>query len=98
MIVNNVYPCEFKQAFNSIRPNNFSYEALEAMYGYFDDLSEDIGQPFELDVIAICCEFTEYENLEEVQGNYWDIKSLDDLQNHTSVIELSNGGLVIQDF
>jgi len=68
------------------------------MYEYFDDLSEDIGQPFELDVIAICCEFTEYENLEEVQGNYWDIKSLDDLRDHTSVIQLSNGGLVIQDF
>lgn len=98
MIVTNVYPSEFKQAFNSIRPNNFSYEALEAMYEYFDDLSEDIGQPFELDVIAICCEFTEYENLEEVQGNYWDIKSLDDLRDHTSVIQLSSGGLVIQDF
>ena len=98
MIVTNVYPCEFKQAFNSTRPNNFSYEALEAMYEYFDDLSEDIGQPFELDVIAICCEFTEYENLEEVQGNYWDIKSLDDLRDHTSVIQLSSGGLVIQDF
>ena len=98
MIVTNVYPCEFKQAFNSIRPNNFSYEALEAMYEYFDDLSEDIGQPYELDVISICCEFTEYENLEEVQSNYWDIKSLDDLQYHTRVIELSNGGLVIQDF
>jgi len=98
MIVTNVYPCEFKQAFNSIRPENFSNEALEAMYEYFDDLSEDIGQPFELDVIAICCEFTEYENIKEVIGNYDSIEDLEDLRDHTSVIELSDGGLVIQDF
>jgi len=98
MIMQTVYPCEFKQAFNAIRPENFSNEALEAMYEYFDDLSEDIGQPFELDVIAICCEFTEYENIKEVIGNYDSIEDLEDLRDHTSVIELSDGGLVIQDF
>jgi len=98
MIVTNVYPCEFKQAFNSLRPENFSNEALEAMYEYFDDLSEDIGQPFELDVIAICCEFTEYESIKEVVANYDSIEDLEDLRDHTSVIELADGGLVIQDF
>ena len=98
MIMQTVYPCEFKQAFNSIRPDNFSSEALEAMYEYFDDFSEDIGQPFELDVIGICCEFTEYKSIKDVISNYDSIEDLEDLRDHTSVIELSNGGLVIQDF
>ena len=36
--------------------NQFSYEALRAMYDYIDGLGED----FELDVIGLCCGFTEY--------------------------------------
>ena len=38
------------------RRDQFSYEALCAMYEYLDDLGED----FSLDVVALCCDFTEY--------------------------------------
>ena len=42
-------------------------------------------------------DFDEYENLKKVQDNYTDIKSLDDLRDHTTVIEIPNTDrLIIQ--
>ena len=51
---------DFRDAFQAIRPDNFSYEGLGALYEYLEGLSEDIGDDIELDVIALCCDFTEY--------------------------------------
>ena len=51
---------DLRDAFQAIRPDNFSYEGLGALYEYLWDLSEDIGEDIELDVIALCCDFTEY--------------------------------------
>lgn len=66
----------FCEAFKQVRPDNFSYEGLELLFEYLDNLSDDTGQDIELDVIAICCDiaeytlaewFTEYANQEEVE-------------------------------
>jgi hypothetical protein len=46
----------FKQ---SSRADQFSYEALEAIYGYFEDYSRDTGEDVEFDVVAICCDWQE---------------------------------------
>ena len=90
---------DFQRAFTDCsREDNFSYEALQALFNWIEEYEEDIGEEIELDVIEICCEFTEYENLEELQERYTDIESLEDLHLYTQVIELDNGGLVIQDF
>jgi hypothetical protein len=98
MIINTVNEYDFIRAFEDQRPDNFSTLALSAMFDWLDDLSDQTETPMELDVVAICCEFSEYESLEELQGNYTDIESLDDLHDNTLVIELPGGGLVIQDF
>ena len=56
------------------RADQFSYEALEALFEYYDELED-----CELDVIAICCDWTEYEDMEEAINNYWDYdKELDE--------------------
>jgi len=34
------------------REEQFSFEAKKAIFGYLEELSEDIGQPIELDIIA----------------------------------------------
>ena len=47
-----VYEYEFCRAFETTRPNNFSYEGLGALYAYLEELSEDTGEDIELDVIA----------------------------------------------
>ena len=49
----------FVDAFRSIRPDNFSYEALRVMFDYFEQLEEDTGEQIDLDVIDICCNFSE---------------------------------------
>lgn len=44
------------------RENQFSREALEALFEYIENYEEDTGTRVELDVVGLCCEFTEYEN------------------------------------
>ena len=46
---------QFRFAFEQVRPNQFSYEALGMLFDYFEECDENM----ELDVIAICCDFTE---------------------------------------
>lgn len=50
---------EFREAFRAIRPDNFSYEGLDILFEYLEQLGEDIGEEIELDVIAICCDYSE---------------------------------------
>ena len=100
MIVNTVNEYDFIQGFKTLRPENFSTMALVAMYEAFEEMSNDLEMAYEYDVIAMSCEYTEYDSLAEVQANYdsLELNDIDDLRDHTFVIELQNGGLVIQDF
>ena len=89
---------DFRDAFRDYnREENFTYEGLGALYDYLTELEEDTGEEMELDVIAICCDFSEYGDLEEIQSEYSDIEDLDDLRDHTTVIEF-DGGIIIQAF
>lgn len=45
--------------------NSFSLDGLKALFEYLEDLSDDIGEPIELDPIAIRCEYSEYESVKE---------------------------------
>lgn len=66
--VNSVY--QFREAFRLAgRADNFSYEGLEVLFDYLENLSEDIGEPIELDVIALCCEYCE-SSIEELIDQY----------------------------
>ena len=87
----------FCDSFNSLRPDNFSYEGKRALYEYLEDYEESTGEEIELDVIALCCDYAEYSDLKELQKDYASIEDLEDLQDHTTVIEF-DGGLIIQDF
>ena len=92
---------QFRDAFNGlVRGDQFSYEALGAIFDWIEEYEEGCGPDFEieLDPIAICCEWSEYENLAEVKENYDDIENLEDLHGHTTVLELSGDGLVIVNF
>jgi hypothetical protein len=50
---------QFQDAFDAIRPNNFTYEGLQQLFDYFESYEDDNGEQIELDVIAICCEYSE---------------------------------------
>ena len=77
----------------------FSYEGTKALFEYFEQYEQDTGEQMEFDPVAIRCDFDEYENLKAIQENYQDIETLEDLQNHTTVIEIPNSDrLIIQAF
>tara|TARA_R110000851_G_scaffold103375_1_gene220380 strand:+ start:292 stop:684 length:393 start_codon:yes stop_codon:yes gene_type:complete len=91
---------DFRQEFIDYnRGEQFTDDALTALFEWLIELVEDTGEPYDLDVIALCCEFTEYVDLAEIQANYscTQLDTIDDLQGHTTVIEF-NGGIIIQDF
>ena len=67
----NVSFYDFERAFSDMgRQDQFSYEGKRALFEWFEQLDEDCGTETELDVIAICCEFCEYENLAAFQADY----------------------------
>jgi hypothetical protein len=54
-----VYFSEFCDYFRKIRPDNFTNEGLEQLFDYLESYERDNGEEIELDVIAICCEYSE---------------------------------------
>ena len=73
----------------------FSYEGANALFDYLENLENDTETKIEFDPIAFRCDFTEYENLKEIQDNYQDIKNIDDLENNTTVIQVPNTKKII---
>jgi hypothetical protein len=57
---------QFRDAFHHAgRGKQFSYDALGIIFDYLEDIDEGM----ELDVIAICCDFSE-DSAEEIQRAY----------------------------
>ena len=74
---------------------------LEALFNYLENLADDIGQNIEMDVIAFCVEYTEYDSFEELNEDYshLNIKDLEGFEEMTTVIEIENTqGIIIRDF
>ena len=84
--INNVN--QFREAFRLAgRSDQFSYEGLEVLFDYLDNLSEDTGESIELDVIALCCDYYE-SSIEELINNYnIDLSEVDE-DDQDSVIEV----------
>jgi hypothetical protein len=89
----------FRDHFSSIRPDNFSYDALGILFEFLDD------EDFELDVVAICCDFKEAD-ADDIRANYClneeaypDEESVKDwLEKQTLVIGETSSGFVFQIF
>jgi hypothetical protein len=99
----NVTLWDFQDAFKACRPDNFSHEGLEVLYDFFIDLEEcDPGcDETELDVIAICCEFSESDP-DEIRENYNVVfrgsKLLEYLNERTMVCGETSDTIVYADF
>jgi len=91
---------DFKDAFKDHdRQDSFSYEGFEALFDSLEEYEKDCDIEIELDIVAIDCEYTEYENFEELQDVYDDIENMDDLRDNTIVIEIANTDrFIIQDY
>ena len=89
----------FKDTIRRLRPNNFTWGGLSALFDYLEEYEEDTGSKIEFDPIGICCEFSEYADFKEIQETYssTDLEDLEDLHEYTTVIE-HDEGIIIQDF
>ena len=93
---------DFMEAFRNMdRYDQFGYEALSALFDYFEDMEKDTGVETELDVIAICCDYT-VSTLKEVRDAYdldEDVDVLEYLMDNTVVVEeLDDGRILYQNF
>ena len=91
---------EFRDGFKQIRPDNFSLDGLISLFEHLEQYEDDVDEEIEFDVIAICCDYTEYEDLKEFQSNYGnEYKSIDDIEAETIVVPIENSeSFIIQDF
>lgn len=83
---------EFVDTFNRYgRCDNFSYWGLSELWDYLEGMSDrmDREKEYELDVIELCCEFSE-GSIEEVLKNY-NLKSVEELEEHTIVVGHDEG-------
>lgn len=87
------------------RGDNFSYEGLEVIMDYLEELSED--GIIDLDVIAICCDFSECTpeeiNHEYAMGfeeglPYFGESILKEIQKETWAILLNNGNILYTNY
>jgi len=79
---------DFMDAFKKLRPDNFSYEGLDALYDYLDNFEDDTGQEIDFDVISFCCDYSEWDNLEEYKKSYSSINSIKDIEDATTYIPI----------
>jgi hypothetical protein len=54
----------------------WSYEGSMALAKYLEELEDSIGEEMELDVVAIRCDFSEWESLEQWACDYFGTKYL----------------------
>jgi len=96
---------DFIQAFltSDTYKNNFSYDGLKALYEYLTEYEDSTGEQIEFDMIALCCDYSEYHNAKEVyeaydnRGIVNEEEAMEWLEGNTTVIPFE-GGIIIQQF
>lgn len=103
---------EFIDAFlrSDTYKNNFSYDALSTLFEYYEELEEDTGEQVELDIVAIACDWVEYDNIEDVVKDHYGKeseeyaqmvdyqRSFEMIEGLTTVLKTRSNSLVIGAF
>lgn len=102
---------DLQREFQAYDRDYFSLEGYQALLDLFEEC--DCGRNTNLDVIAICCEFSEddagsiedqYDNIEEIaacqdeDGEIDEDALMDALNYYTIAIKLDNGNILYQQF
>jgi hypothetical protein len=103
---------EFVNRFRASRPEQFSIEALRALFTHLEELERDCGEEVEFDPVAICCDWSEYPSAIEAAEAYgFKAKDSEDekadkaeedafwfLRDETTVLELESGAVVVLNY
>lgn len=83
------------------REDSFSYDGLRVLYDY---LEENYGEDYELDVVALDCEWSEYDSAVEAAKDIYDWEPDDEddqekealgyMEDRGSVIPVPGGGIL----
>ena len=90
---------QFLEAFRRYdRFDQFGSAALRSLFSYLEELEEETGQEIELDVIALCCNYS-VSTVEEIAIDYdIDISGMDEDEARDAVLEyLDNNTSVVDD-
>lgn len=72
----------------------FTYQGKRHLFDYLEQYEEDCDTPYELDILELCCEYSE-DDLASVLERY-DLSSLKALEDFAHVIKYDNKtGLVL---
>lgn len=63
------------------RENKFSYTGKRAIFEYLEEQEADLGEEYDLDIIEICGQFTEFSNLQSALDAY----NLGHVEDYSSV-------------
>ena len=100
MIIQTVNVHTFREAFKSMgRQDQFSYDGLEALYEFLEDMSQDTGEDYELDVVGLCCDFSE-DTYKDILSNYdlasfEEMAELDDDEQMELIVERLNEETIV---
>jgi len=92
---------DFEKAFISMgRETQFTYIGKKELFDWLECLEDNQNKGIELDIISLCCEFTEYESIKEFQKDYGiEYKTIEDIEYYTIVIPvITNKDKKIQSF
>ena len=59
------------------RGDNFAYKGWRAIGDYLESLSDDLGENIEIDIIAICCEYSMAESVDDAYMQYDHLHGVD---------------------
>ena len=82
--------------------DNFSYDALVALFNYIEEYEQSCEIEIDFDPVALRCEYIEYTSIKEAYESYacddeelTELEMLECLQDRTQVIEF-DAGVILQ--
>jgi len=87
MIIQTIDESQFVGAFRDYgRDKEFSYAGLCTLFEYLEDMFPGDDSHYMLDVIGLCCEYSEFDSLEALEQEF--DMSLEAVQDNTIVLEV----------
>ena len=88
---------DFEQAFRNAgrlttntTDGNFDYAGLRVLFDYLESFEKVAGEEIELDVIALCCEYSQQPILDVARDYNIDLSDCDDDEIREAVIDYLN--------
>lgn len=91
-----VYETDFVQMLMGDDYAHWTVEEARALYAYYDELSDDMGEDLEISRVDVRCEWSSYKDFNAIKEAYsnTELESVDDLRELKTVIELDTSILM----